>query len=300
VLVKMAFSPINPSDLSLLKGTFHALPNYPFVPGIEGCGTVVASGRGVLPKLRLGKNVSCTAPEQGNGTWAEYMVTNATRCIPFAKNATFEQAASGIVNPMTALGFMDLIKQGRHKAFAINAAASSLGKMILKLALLYNIPSIHIVRRPEQVKQLFDIGAEHVLCSAENDFKEKLQLLCVKLGATIFFDAVGGMQTTIFTEVSPSGSTIVLYANLSEEPFTVYPRQILQNDKVIRGFSLGSFTAGKSLFQKLHMLNEMKNMAGSALQSNVQKIYGMHDINAALTFYRENMSLGKVLIHLKE
>jgi NADPH:quinone reductase len=300
VLVKMAFSPINPSDLSQLNGTFHALPNYPFVPGLEGSGIVVGAGSGLLPRLRLGKRVSCTAPSQGQGTWAEYMVTQAARCIPISQNTTMQQAAMGIVNPMTAMGFMDEVKQGQHKAFVNNAAAGALGKMVLNLAKLRQIPAIHIVRKQEQVQPLIDMGADYVLCSSDPDYQIKLTELCERLKATLFFDAVGGNDTSVFCDVSPKGSHIVLYANLSEEPFTAYPRQILQNDKVIRGFSLGSFLQGKTLFQKLQIINQMKKLTDTALYANIHHTYSMLQANQAISDYKENMSRGKALIRLSE
>jgi NADPH:quinone reductase len=49
VLVKMAFAPINPSDLAFLTGNYGLKKPFPVVPGLEGSGTVVASGGGFWP-----------------------------------------------------------------------------------------------------------------------------------------------------------------------------------------------------------------------------------------------------------
>lgn len=49
---------------------------------------------------------------------------------------------------------IDVAKQGRHKALIHTAAASSLGKMLLRLALNERIPLICIVRREEQEQKL--------------------------------------------------------------------------------------------------------------------------------------------------
>jgi NADPH:quinone reductase-like Zn-dependent oxidoreductase len=82
VLVKMFASPINPSDLAFLAGGYGIKKEFPVVPGFEGSGTVVASGKGILPKLWLGKKVACAASPKYNGCWAEYMVTSAGSCVP--------------------------------------------------------------------------------------------------------------------------------------------------------------------------------------------------------------------------
>ena len=80
VLVKMHASPVNPSDLTLLQGNYLAR-NYPFTPGLEGSGVVVKSGGGFLAGLRVGKKVACSPNPEGDGTWAEYMITSAMRTI---------------------------------------------------------------------------------------------------------------------------------------------------------------------------------------------------------------------------
>lgn len=69
VLVKMAYAPINPSDLAFLTGNYGIKKEYPVVPGLEGSGTVVSSGGGLYANYLKGKNVACVAGNQ-HGTWA--------------------------------------------------------------------------------------------------------------------------------------------------------------------------------------------------------------------------------------
>src|SRR5215218_11091004 len=59
VLVKIAAAPCNPSDLLLLQGKYGTLKTLPTVPGWEGAGTVVATGRGLLGRWLMGKRVAC-------------------------------------------------------------------------------------------------------------------------------------------------------------------------------------------------------------------------------------------------
>src|SRR5512144_1581053 len=80
VLVRMAATPINPSDLGFLQGSYGFQKPFPVVPGFEGSGTVVAAGSGLLPHLLLGRRVACSTA--AGGAWAEYMVTPATTCFP--------------------------------------------------------------------------------------------------------------------------------------------------------------------------------------------------------------------------
>jgi len=59
VLIKVAASPINPSDLAFLDGEYGFDRTPPVVPGGEGSGTVVAVGPGAMGRYFLGKRVAC-------------------------------------------------------------------------------------------------------------------------------------------------------------------------------------------------------------------------------------------------
>lgn len=299
VLVRMEAAPINPSDLSMLQGTYNTKPNYPFVPGLEGCGVVVAAGSGMLPRMRLNQRVACSPMPGGHGTWAQYIVTKATRCIPLKKHVSQEQGATLLVNPMTALALMDVAKQGKHQAVVNNAAGSALGKMLIRMAQQFQIPLINVVRREEQVQELQQFGARYVLNSSLPNFDQTLKDLAHKLNATLFLDAVGGAATSSFIQASPKGSTILLYANLSEEPFQVEPRRILQENKTITGFSLGNYTAQKSIFQLLSLTRQVQKYVGNELKTQVAANYSLAEINQALEQYKSHMSQGKVLIRMQ-
>jgi NADPH:quinone reductase len=69
VLIKIAASPVNPSDLARIKNLSAGEEFLTFLPGIEGSGKVVAAGKGLLPALWLGKRVACSSLSPSSGTW---------------------------------------------------------------------------------------------------------------------------------------------------------------------------------------------------------------------------------------
>src|SRR4051812_4493901 len=118
VLVKVAASPINPSDLAFLAGMYGFKKPLPAIPGFEGSGTVVAAGAGTMTRFLNGKRVACTAadPKIPGGMWAEYVVTSAQLCIPLSKHVTMEQGAMMLVNPISAWAMVDEARKADHKA----------------------------------------------------------------------------------------------------------------------------------------------------------------------------------------
>lgn len=298
VLVKMAASPMNPSDLSFLNGTYVTKPKYPVVPGIEGSGLVVAAGKGLIPAMRLGKRVACTSALPGAGTWAEYMVTPATKVIPLNDNIGFGQGAMIIVNPMTALAFMDILKAGKHKAVVNNTAAGVLGQMLARLCRKYSVPLINIVRRDEHVSLLTQMGEKYVLNSDQASFDLELKELAHELNATLFFDAAGGENTLRFVNAAPWGSSIVVYSNMSGEPFTVDARTLIQGNKRIDNFYLGTWSSQRNIIQNLSTAKKVQKLASEVLKSKIQKTFLLDDAQQALDFYELNMTGGKVLLEM--
>ncbi|MFO7852831.1 MAG: alcohol dehydrogenase catalytic domain-containing protein [Bacteroidota bacterium] len=297
VLVKMIYSPINPSDLSLLQGTYASSPQYPVIPGIEGGGIVTKSGKGLVAGSRKGKRVACTAPPHGRGTWAEYMVTSAIRTIPLDKKINDEQGSMLLVNPLTALAFIEITKKNKQKAIVNNAASSSLGKILIHLCKKHGIELINIVSRQSQLDTLKEQGAEYVLLSSSPDFETELAEYSKKLNAKLFFDAVGGKQGEIMIRISPPGSIIINYAKLSEQNVSFDPRLLLQQNKKIQGFYLGNYTSEKTILQNLRALGKVKDLLSNNIKIKISNRFPFEKINEALDYYRNNMSAGKVLLH---
>ena len=222
-VLPQAAAPINPSDLASLEGRYANRKQLPTVPGIEGSGTVVAAGPGLLPRLLLGRQVACASSPDAGGTWAEYMVTVAAQCVPLRRGVTLEQGATLLVNPLTALSLWDIALGEGHAAVVHTAAASSLGRMILRVGVEKGVPQICVVRRPEHEATLRALGAEHVLVSTDRDFVDRLRALSHELRATLFLDPVAGEGAARLLQAAPAGSTLIVYADLAAGPSASSP-----------------------------------------------------------------------------
>ena len=97
VRVRMICSPVNPSDLSVVRGEYGRLPTLPATPGFEGAGIVLATGGGLLGKLRLGRRVAVLNGKGGN--WQEQVVVPAKQVVPLPPEIPDEQAATFFVIP---------------------------------------------------------------------------------------------------------------------------------------------------------------------------------------------------------
>ncbi len=298
VLVKMEAAPINPSDTMFLTGRYGLKKDLPVIPGMEGAGTVVASGGGVLASLWNGRRVAGFASDSGDGSWAEYMVTDAIRVIPVGKDVPPEQAATALVNPLTALALLELTRQHRAKAFVSTAAASQVGRMLLRLANDRGIPAVHIVRRDEQVALLRELGGTHILNSTSDTFADDLYRITREIRATALFDPVAGELTYRVLRAMPSHTTAYIYGGLSMEPVRVSMSDLIFKDKQVRGFWLARPLQQLSYLSLARVAwGGRRIIRGDDLtRSEIRGRYTLDEVAAAVTAYEENMSAGKAII----
>jgi NADPH:quinone reductase-like Zn-dependent oxidoreductase len=298
VLVRVFASPINPSDLMFIHGLYGFRKPLPAVPGFEGSGTVVEAGTGLMPRFLKGRRVACAAvdPKATGGMWAEYVVTPAQFCIRLRKDVDLEQGATLLINPMTAWGLMDEARRGRHKAVVQTAAASALGRMIVRLGKRFSIPVINVVRRAEQVELLRGMGAEYVLNSSEPEFDKRLRELCHELGASIGFDAVAGEMSAIVLRAQPPGSSLLVYGALSVQPSHADAASLIFEGKRLEGFWLTAWLRSEILLAQLVLARQVQELLRSDLKTEFQAKLPLQEAPRALQQYAANMTAGKVLL----
>ncbi|BBY28993.1 zinc-binding dehydrogenase [Mycolicibacterium sediminis] len=216
VLVRVEAAPINPSDLGLLTAgadmaaaTVGGSADRPVVSaplpegaldglrarldaslpvGNEGSGTVVAAGSSAGAQALLGKTVGVA----GGAMYSQYRLVNVAACLPLPDGATAREGASSFVNPLTALGMVETMRREGHSALVHTAAASNLGQMLVKICHADDVPLVNVVRKPEQVELLRDLGATHVCDTSSPTFPADLREALIATSATLAFDAIGG------------------------------------------------------------------------------------------------------------
>ena len=159
VLVKVEASPINPSDLGMLlamadvsKATqsgsdgspivnapigeavmaaMAARVGHPMPVGNEGAGVVIATGSSEEAKALMGKTVAVL----GGAMYSEYRTLKTHQCLVMNEGVSSKEAASCFVNPLTALGMVETMREEGFSGLMHTAAASNLGQMLQKSAL---------------------------------------------------------------------------------------------------------------------------------------------------------------------
>jgi NADPH:quinone reductase-like Zn-dependent oxidoreductase len=296
ILIKVAASPINPSDELFCDGLYKIPASLPCTPGFEGSGLVVATGSSYKARRLMGKWVAA-ATQRGDGFWAQYVKVGALEAMPFNPEAlTPDQASMSFVNPLSAIALIEPVLKGRHRAMVQTAAASQLGRMIARLARRYGVSVIHCVHRKELVPILTDLGAKHVLVTSEPDFVTKLRELAASLEATYAIDAVGGPLTGQLAEALPNHSTIAVYGALAKEAVAIDPGAFIFKDQRVEGFWLGNALSKKSLVSQLLFFWRVKSNLSGDLASAITRTVSLTSLPEVAAVGLGPASAGKVIL----
>lgn len=296
VLIHMAAAPINPGDFLFMRGEYAVKKPLPVVPGIEGSGTVVVAGPGLLPRALMERRVACASSKERDGAWAEYMVTSAMLCVPLIKSVSLEQGALMLSNPMSAWALMDIARSGKHKAIANTAAAGALGRMILRLSQRLNFPVVHIVRGQAQVDLLHKMGAQYVLNSNDPDFGKQLRETFHTLGVTLALDAIAGEMTGRLLSALPTGGKVIIYGGLSSTNFGASGLPLVFDKKSIHGFYILDWLSGLNVMRLMITAFSVQRMLATDLQTSVRARISLEEGIAALETYAGDMTQGKFLL----
>lgn len=236
LLVKVALAPVNPSDELFIEGRYGQPRVRGRTAGFEGMGVVVAAGEGAASP-RIGQRVSFFAI--GSGTWAEYALTDPSVCIEAEDALSDEQAASLLVNPLTAIAMIDLAVRAKAGAVLLTAGASQLARMMIPLAASRGIAPIAVVRNPAHEPALRALGAAQVLVTAAADFPRQLGQALQTHKPRVLLDAVGDQTSADIFLAMPAHSRWIAYGILSPTgPCLPDVRPLVFSGKHIEGFWL--------------------------------------------------------------
>ncbi|WP_439680057.1 quinone oxidoreductase family protein [Embleya sp. MST-111070] len=231
VLVAVAASGINYIDISQRRGVF-AVPT-PFVPGVEGAGTVLETGPDVAG-VAVGDRVAWAmdgSVTTAYGAYAQRAVVRADRLVPIPPRLDAESAASVLMHGMTAHYLThDAYRIRPGDTVLVHAAAGGLGGLLTQYAVARGARVIATVSGPDKHARARAAGAALVLDYA--GFADRVREATAGQGVDAVYDGVGAATFDAgLASLRPRG-TMVLLGGISGP---------------VRDFDTGRLLAGGSL-----------------------------------------------------
>jgi len=132
VLIRVKAAGVNPADWKMRGGAYKQfMPlQFPWIPGLEGAGTIEALGAGVST-FQLGQEVYGIL----SSSYAEYAIALAKDIQSKPSNLTFEQAATVPVGALTAWGaVINTANVQAGQRVLVHGAAGGVGASAVQLA----------------------------------------------------------------------------------------------------------------------------------------------------------------------
>lgn len=303
VLVRMLLSPVNPSDLMTVRGVYGKQPKLPCTPGYEGVGVVEASGGGLLGKLLVGKRVALL--NSINGNWQERTTTLAKQAVPLPKSLPSEQGATFFVNPTTAFAMTQRVLAVPSGDWLLQtAAASELGKMVVRLGRRFGFKTLNLVRRAEQAEAMKSLNADAVIVfdpakQSSEELQAEVRRVTGHHGVRFAIDPVGGATGSAVVKSLAPGGRMLVYGTLSPEPLSFSPRDLMTPGASISGFWLARWLPQLSLLAKLKLIRTVSRLIQEGvLTSQIGEVFPMDRISDAVRAAETSGRSGKVLLQM--
>ena len=324
IRVRMLMSPVNPSDLNFLHGTYHQAlqriiwnqgdagagvsfdpahrnpcPTPPYALGGEGVGVVDAVGSGMLARRLRNKRVAI-AGGPPHGTWQEYTLADAKRAVALPAAVPDEQGAMFFVNPVTAYVLVrEVLRVPRDGWLLVTAAGSALGKSVVRLGKLYGFKTLCVVRADNNTAELEKLGADAVVATDRQDLHAEVFRLTGGQGVKYAIDCVGGELAAQVVRCLGLDGRLVLYGTLANRPLPLPVRDLMMPVAHVSGFMLPNWMLQQTPLKLLSVLRQVKRLTVEGIfTTEVASVYPLAEITRAVSAALQPGRTGKVLLSM--
>ena len=278
VIVQMEAAAMHIADLRTINGVPPFVLPLPRTPGFEGIGNIARIGRAVS-EYKIGDRVF---PALASGTFREEVRCKAADCIPAPSGDALQLALLTVNGPTAEVMLRDFADLQAGDWLIQNAANSSCGRYLIRLAQLSGIRTVNVVRRAEMVAELRSLGGDVVLVDGD-DLPARVAAAVLDAPLKLGIDAIGGVATQRIAECLTPSSTVVSYGSMSGTPCQLDFYLMFRNDIRLVGLSfVRQFQRTRSQAQVRALYTRLAGlMSRGVLVAKIAGVYALQDVVTA-------------------
>lgn len=289
VVVEVAASGVNFIDVYQRSGVYPV--SLPFVPGLEGAGTVVAAAPDVTG-VGVGDRVGWVNQPGG---YAERVAVPASATVPIPADLDAETAAAALLQGMTAHYLVhDTYPVRPGDTVLVHAAAGGMGQLLTQLARLRGARVIGTVSTAAKEERARAAGADEVIRYA--DTEAAVRELTGGEGVAAAYDGVGAPTFDASLAALRPRGVLALYGQAGGAVAPVDPQRLNAAGSVL--------LARPNLVHHVATRHELLTRAGAVLgwvaagrlKIHVGQTYPLGDAAAAHADLEGRRSVGKLLL----
>lgn len=305
VLVKVEGFGLNFADVMARKGMYQDAPPLPSVIGYDVCGTVERVGTNVKHLLEGDRVTALTR----FGGYAEYALTDGRAAAKITDKPNIAEATSLTTQYCTAYYCAaEMVNLFEGDKVLIHSAAGGVGTALMQYAQYKGCEIFATTGSEAKVQLLKDMGAHHVLNTANNDFEDWVDGLTKGDGVDVIFDAVGasfirkgiaslahGGRIVCYGAADMSDSKNIFYRLSKALQFGIYhPAQFMLSSKALIGVNMLRIADHKPDTLKRCLENVVRLYNEGVFKPSEGKIFKAEEIAEAHNYLESRQSTGKV------
>ena len=295
VLVKVGAASVNFPDVLMLSAGYQHKPELPFIPGMEGAGTVTVVGAEVKTWRPGDKVIFGVRP----GAMAEYVRVPANgNLMPAPKGWSWAEAAAFRIGATTA--YHSLVHRAalkKREVLLVHGASGGVGMAAVQLGKHLGAQVIATGSSDERLAVVREQGADLVVNLNTSDFVAIVKGMTDGRGADVIYDPVGGEVLEKSLRAANYGARVLVVGFTSGGP-----TQIMSNYVLIKGLSILGVRAGETLRRQPHMnysYEELPRLAAlGVMRPHISHRFPMERAADAFRALIDRQVIGKAVVEI--
>lgn len=227
LLVEVEWAGLNFID-TYQRGGLYPM-EFPFTPGLEGAGTVLAVGEGVAD-FSVGDRIAWA---DVLGSYAERVVVSADRAVPLPAGLATDLAAAVLLQGMTAHYLaVDTFPLSPGDHCLIHAGAGGVGLLLTQIARIRGAHVVTTVGTAEKAELSRAAGADDVIVYTEAGFKEAVEESLGPHAIDVVYDGVGAATFHDGIDLLRPRGMMVTFGNASGPVPEIAPLLLMQKGSI--------------------------------------------------------------------
>ncbi len=297
VLIKVGASSVNFPDVLMLSAGYQHKPELPFIPGMEGAGTVAAAGAEVKGWRAGDKVIFGVRP----GAMAEYACVAAGGVLMrLPEGWSFAEGSAFRVGATTA--FHSLVHRAQLKGgevLLVHGASGGVGMAAVQLGRHIGARVIATGGDDARLAVVKANGADDVVNYRTADFVAIVKELTGGKGVDVVYDPVGGEVLEKSVRAAAYGARMLVVGFTSGGP-----SKLMSNHVLIKGLSVLGVRAGETIRRHSPELgrdytDELPRLAGlGVMRPHISHRFPMERAADAFRALIDRQVVGKAVIEM--
>lgn len=288
---------VNFPDGLIIAGKYQVRPEFPFSPGGEVCGRVVAVGDEVN-NVEVGQRVIAVT---SHGGMAERVEAHAHTLIPIPDDIPAPTAAAFMLTYATSHhALADRAEANPGESLLVLGAGGGVGLAAVELGKVMGLEVTAAASTREKLDLASSKGASHTIDYANEDLRERAKEITEGRGFDIVYDPVGGeLSEVALRSTAWKGRFLVIGFAAGQIPSVPLNLALLKGCD-IRGVFWGRFTEEEPPKAVANFVELMGWLQEGRIRPHVSQVFDFEETPAAIRHVMDRRALGKVVVSVAD